>query len=377
MAERGVRPVPPTIYGPGCFGQLGTRAREMGFRRTLLASDPGLVEAGFVERASTMLAAAGVTALPFHDFDENPDTAMVGRGLAVAQEAGIDSLIGLGGGSSMDCAKAINFLLSGGGSMQDYWGWAKAARPMLPMIGVPTTTGTGSEAQSYALISDAETHDKMACGDPKAAFRLVVLDPELTVSQPRGVTAQAGYDALSHAVETYVTTVRNAHSERHARVALRLINVAYERALDEPRNLRARAAMQLGAFYAGVAIESSMLGATHACANPLTQRYGTAHGAAISLLLPHVVRWNTQAAEDRYAELARFVGLKGAAALADHLAKLASTGGLPASLSEAGVARGDLAELATAAAQQWTGRFNPRPFDAQGAMEIYECAFAS
>ena len=349
----------------------------MGFGRTLLVSDPGLVEAGHVERARRSLAAAGVEAIPFHDFDENPDTEMVARGQAIAQRASIDSLIGLGGGSSMDTAKAINFLLSSGGSMRDYWGWAKATRPMLPMIGIPTTTGTGSEAQSYALISDAETHVKMACGDPQAAFRLVVLDPELTVSQPRAVTAQAGYDALSHAVEAYVTTERNVHSERHARVAFRLIEASYERALEEPGDLRARASMQLGAFYAGVAIESSMLGATHACANPLTQRYGTAHGVAVALLLPHVVRWNVKAVEDRYATLARLVGRRGAAALADRLVELARVGGLPSSLSEAGVPRNDLAELAASAAAQWTGRFNPRSFDAQGAMELYECAFAS
>src|SRR5205823_5178450 len=122
----------------------------------------------------------------------------------------IDSLIGLGGGSSMDCAKGINFLLTGGGAMQDYWGFGKAVQPMLPMIGIPTTAGTGSEAQSYALISDAETHVKMACGDPKAAFELAILDPRLTRSQPRHVTAAAGYDAISHAVESYVTTRRNA-----------------------------------------------------------------------------------------------------------------------------------------------------------------------
>lgn len=377
MAERGIRPVPPTIYGQGCFAQLGDRSAELGFRRTLLVSDPGLVEVGYVERACEALRAAGVAPIPFHGFDENPDTAMVDRGVALARDAEIDSLIGLGGGSSMDSAKAINFLLSGGGSMRDYWGWAKASEPMLPMIAVPTTTGTGSEAQSYALISDTETHVKMASGAPGAAFRLVILDPELTVSQPRSVTAQAGYDALSHAVETYVTTERNPHSERHARVAFRLVEASYERALDEPRNLRVRSAMQLGAFYAGVAIESSMLGATHACANPLSQRYGTAHGVAISVLLPHVVRWNADVAEERYAELARFAGLQGAAGLANRLEELAKRGGLPGSLADAGVAREDLSGLASAAAEQWTGRFNPRAFDAQGAMEIYECAFAS
>ena len=130
---------------------------------------------------------------------------MVEAGRAFAAPLAIDSIIGLGGGSSMDCAKAINFVLTNGGRVQDYWGYAKASRPMLPMIGIPTTTGTGSEAQSYALISDAATHVKMACGDPKATFRVAILDPSLAISQPAAVRAAAGYDAISHAVETWVT----------------------------------------------------------------------------------------------------------------------------------------------------------------------------
>src|SRR5439155_5516616 len=182
----------------------------------------------------------------------------------------------------------INFLLTQGGAIQDYKGFGKAERPMLPMIGVPTTAGTGSEAQCYAIISDAVTHEKMACGDPKAAFRIAILDPELTVSQPPRVTAVSGYDAISHAVETYVTTARNPLSEMYSREAWRLLEPNYERVIAQPANLEARAKMQLGAYLAGVAIELSMLGATHACANPLTAHYGTAHGVAIAAMLPHV-----------------------------------------------------------------------------------------
>src|SRR5262249_23950994 len=143
----------------------------------------------------------------------------------------VDSIIGLGGGSSMDCAKAINFVLTNGGRIQDYWGHGKADRPMLPMIGIPTTAGTGSEAQSYALISDSSTHVKMACGDAKAAFRVAILDPELTVSEPEAVRAASGYDAISHAVESYVSTARTPVSGLFALEAWRLLSGAYERAL--------------------------------------------------------------------------------------------------------------------------------------------------
>jgi alcohol dehydrogenase len=146
---------------------------------------------------------------------------------------------------------------------------------MLPMIAIPTTAGTGSEAQSYAVISDAESHAKMACGDPKAAFRVALLDPALTLSQPNTITATAGFDAIAHAVETYVTTRRNPVSEIFSQEAWKLLEPNFERVLAEPNDLRARSAMQLGAYFAGVAIEGSMLGATHACANPLTANYGT------------------------------------------------------------------------------------------------------
>ena len=280
------------IFGAGAINRLGEVARELNFKRTLLVADHGMVASGHVDEAVGPLEKAGIEVIRFHDFEVNPDTRMVEAGTALVTPMEIDSIIGLGGGSSMDCAKGINFLLTNGGHMADYRGYGKATKPMLPMIAIPTTAGTGSEGQTYALISDADTHVKMACGDPKAAFRVALLDPALTLSQPRSITATSGFDAIAHAVETYVTTKRNPLSQLFSREAWRLLEPNYERVLSEPDNLEARGAMQLGAFYAGLAIENSMLGATHACANPLTARYGTAHGAAIAMLLPSVVRWN-------------------------------------------------------------------------------------
>ena len=248
------------------------------------------------------------------------------------------------------------------------------------MIGIPTTAGTGSEAQSYALISDAETHAKMACGDPKAAFRVAILDPELTISQPQAVTALAGYDALSHAVESFVSTKSSTLSESFSREAWRLLESNYERVLAAPTDLEARAAMQLGACYGGMAIENSMLGAAHACANPLTARYGIEHGRAIALLLPTVVRWNAGSASENYFELMQMSGSnvsqnKAAEALATRLESLAAVAGLDSRLEAAGVLRSDLPALAEEASKQWTGRFNPRPFGIQEALEVYEWAF--
>ncbi|MBK5292588.1 MAG: iron-containing alcohol dehydrogenase [Acidobacteriia bacterium] len=349
------------LFGTGKRSQIGAIARTLGFRRTLLVADQGLVQAGHVAAITDLL---GIEVHTFHGFSANPDSWQAEAGRAFAAPLSIDSIVGLGGGSSMDCAKAINFLLSCGGRMQDYHGYGKATAPLLPMIAIPTTTGTGSEAQSIALISDPETHVKMACGDPQAAFKVAILDPELALSQPRRVRATAGYDALSHAVETLVTTKRNAISDCYSRQAWHLLAGSFARSITHPEDIEAIANMQIGAYLAGAAIENGMLGAAHATANPLTARYGTVHGDAIALMLPHVVRWNGLPI---YAELHQD--------LPAYLTLLAETASLPATLRQAGVEQSLLTELAEDASNQWTGRFNPKPFDAAAALELYQRAY--
>jgi alcohol dehydrogenase len=242
------------------------------------------------------------------------------------------------------------------------------------MIGVPTTAGTGSDAQTYALISDAETHVKMACGDPQAAFKIALLDPRLTVTTPRGLTATAGYDAISHAVESYVTKKRNPVSRMLAREAWRLLEANFEKVLNEPTDIEARGAMLLGSYLAGLAIENSMLGATHACANPLTRNFGVTHGVAIAVMLPRVVGWNTDIVRKSYDDLANDAGLRTAEDLARRLEELAAAGNLPRSLSALDIPKNALPTLAEEAAKQWTGGFNPRDWSAEGAMEVYEAA---
>ncbi len=371
------------VFGAGSVGRVGSLSREQGFTRPLLVADHGLREAGHVDRVSRILRDAGLDVVPFHDFDVNPDSEMVDRGAAFARQRAVDSIVGLGGGSSLDCAKGINFLLTNGGTMADYRGYGKAAKPMLAMIAVPTTAGTGSEAQSYAVIADAATKLKMACGDPKAAFRVAVLDPELTLSQPTAVTAAAGFDAIAHAVETVVTTRRNAVSAMFSREAFRLLNTHVEDVLRHPDRIAARAAMHLGAFYAGVAIEHSMLGAAHACANPLTAGYQMTHGEALAIVLPHVVRWNAETNDRLYRELisdgvtpeAEVATSEVGNRLAARLVQIGTACGFPSRLRDTGVDSGDLEVLAEVAAEQWTGSFNPRPFSTPEALEVFQCAY--
>lgn len=354
-----------TLFGEGSFDRLGSVAASLGFRRVLIVSDEGVEKAGIAARAVKMMWDHKIEAYLYSGFHTNPDSQSVKQGAAYAVPLMVDSIIGLGGGSSMDMAKGINFILTNGGEMRDYKGYGKATRPMYPMIGVPTTAGTGSESQSYCVISDAETHMKMACGDPKAAFRVAILDPALTVTAPPSVTAAAGCDALSHAVETFVCIKRTQFSRMLSREAFRLIDGHFETAMKNPGDLQARGAMLLGAHYAGMAIENSMLGATHACANPLTAHFNTAHGVAVGLLLPHVVRWNRDHTD--YGELRPY--------LAERLRELADIAGVPANLRGAGVDSALFATMSAEAAEQWTGKHNPRPMDAAGAMEIYQCAY--
>ena len=308
LSEFDFQPRTRVVRGEHSIDRLGELAGEMGTRRALLVSDPGIVAAGHVERGLAALKKAGIETVVFDGARENPTTIEVEAGLAVAKRFEPELLIGLGGGSSMDCAKGVNFLYSCGGKMQDYWGVGKALNEMLPMIAVPTTAGTGSELQSFALISDADTHVKMACGDKKASCRIAILDPCLTLTQPEQVTALTAVDALSHAVETAVTTKRNSISLLFSRESFRLLAENFETVFQDPGNIDARAGMQLGAAYAGLAIENSMLGAAHALANPLTATYDIAHGQAVGLMLPHTVRFNGVEFDAEYEKLV--VGLE-------------------------------------------------------------------
>src|SRR5437870_3461659 len=228
------------VFGPGSLTKLGEIARELGDTRVLPATDPGLQEAGHPQRAMASIRDAGLDVFLFDGVESNPTDSHVQAGVEFARPLDIDLIVSVGGGSSMDCAKGINFILTNGGTMADYRGFGKAKKPMLPSIGVPTTAGTGSEAQSYALIADERNHMKMACGDRKAAFQIAILDPEVTVSQSPRVTAITGIDALSHALESYVTNNRTPVAQMFAREAWIMLEENLERVLHQPGDMEAR-----------------------------------------------------------------------------------------------------------------------------------------
>jgi alcohol dehydrogenase len=366
------------IFGPGVVARAGALAAELGLRDVLLVCDEGIVRAGYADTVQELLERERIVVSRFSDFSENPDGDQAAAAAEIVKAGGVTGIVALGGGSSLDCAKGANFLQADGGQIADFRGYGRVRGTMLPMIGIPTTAGTGSDAQSYAVLSDPRTHVKMACGDPGAAFRIALLDPVLTCSQPPSVTASSGYDALSHAVEAFVTTARSPLSQTFAREAWRLIRGQFSRVLREPDHIEARGAMLLGSHLAGLAIEHSMLGAAHACANPLTAQFDVTHGIAVSLMLPHVVRWNAESVSRLYTDLLDGTESTDPLAgerLAGELEQVAVSCGFPLSLADAGVTAEALPSLAEAAAAQWTGGFNPRPLTRESALALYRAAF--
>ena len=357
------------VFGVGTLDSIGNEARNLGAKRVLIVSDPGIVKTGAVDRARKSLEDEGISVTVFDETRENPTTRDVDRCVRVAREVDIDLIVGLGGGSSMDTAKGCNFILTNGGEMKDYQGVDLAEKPMLPLIAVPTTSGTGSECQSFALIAESGTHLKMACGDKKAAAAVAILDPELTLTMPRNVTAQTGIDAIAHALETAVCNKRTEISEAYSRAAWRLLDAGFEAVLRNPDDLEARARMQLGAAFAGTAIENSMLGIAHSCANPMTAHYGTVHGQAVGTMMPSVIAFN------RSDEVAAAIYDSLCPNLEERVGEHLASAGLHSTLGEMGIEEEKLPQLAQEAATQWTARFNPVSVGAEDLERVYRAAF--
>ncbi len=384
--EAGEEPTQNIIFGNGTSNRVGKIAKKFG-QHALLVTDSGLSSVGHPQKIQKILEAANLKVTLFDESIENPTESSVQACVQVAEKSEVDLIIGLGGGSSMDTAKGCNFILSNGGKMSDFWGVDKATRPMYPLIAIPTTAGTGSECQSFALISNDISHKKMACGDKKALPRVTLLDPELTLSQPNSVTACTGVDALSHALESMVTSKRNKKSHHHAQLAFQLIQEFLPLVLKDPTDLYNRGQVLLGASHAGAAIERSMLGAAHSMANPLTANRGIVHGLAVGIVLPEVVKFNKKdlGTNSIYAELARVSGIasmdchdeEASGLLIEKIYSILKLAKIPSFLNELGFAPSDIPSLALDASEQWTANFNPRPVSRDDFENIYSNLFST
>ena len=369
------RPSPKLVFGNGSLSELPACVEEIGATSALLVTDQGIVRAGHVDKARSLLESNGIPVSTYDAVHENPTESHAAECCEFARGVDFDCFVALGGGSSLDTAKACNFLLTNGGRMSHYQGYGKAAKRMLPLIAIPTTAGTGSECQSYALVSRDGNGEKMACGDPKALAKIAILDPDISDTQPRPVAVQTGIDALAHALESAVTTRRTELSSLYAEAAFRHISRAIGDIIDGQVKGDDRGHMLLGAALSGRAIENSMLGAAHACANPLTSRHGVIHGRAVALMLPHVMRINATDPDaariyDRYSAILAETGVS-SQPLIEWVEDLVGRMEQPALTTN----EAEIRILASAAATQWTGQFNPISLGEDDFADLYRSAF--
>ncbi|MFY7953018.1 MAG: iron-containing alcohol dehydrogenase, partial [Armatimonadaceae bacterium] len=282
------------VTGAGCVDGIVEALPVPPGGRILLVTDAGLLAAGHVGRLELLLRSAGWDIATFSEVRENPDTDDVAACLRTAQAGPVDAIVALGGGSSLDTAKGAALLLVNGGRLEDFWHTGKPTNPLPPLIAIPTTAGTGSEMQSFAIISDPATHRKMAIGTPMLAPAAAFLDPDLTASMPLRTASITGIDALSHALEAGVSTKTTAFGRDCAIEAWGMIQPNLTAVVNGSADTDARLAMLTGSAAAGRAIENGMLGAAHALANPLTAHFGLPHGQAVGTMLPHVIRFNAE-----------------------------------------------------------------------------------
>jgi len=373
---------PSLIAGPGSITRLGEIAAARLGTRVALVTDAGLVKAGLAAPALRSLDEAGIAVDVFDGVVADPPEDVVLAAVAQARAFGADSVIGFGGGSSIDVAKLVALLAWGGENLGEIYGVGLVKGPRLPLLVVPTTAGTGSEVTPISIVTTG-THEKKGVVSPVIIPDIALLDPDLTLGLPPHVTAATGIDAMVHAIEAYTSTSPNNNpmSRALAREALRLLGRNIERVVHHGQDREAREAMLIGSMLAGQAFANSPVAAVHALAYPIGGHFGVPHGLSNALVLPHVLRFNASACELHYGELAScaFPDLDGratGAAFADALAALSARLGLPHRLREVGVPREALPMMAEDAMRQTRLLVNnPRPLALDDARAIYEAAW--
>lgn len=374
------------VFRNGCAAELGKLAAKLIGNRCLLVTDPGLRAIGLCDPALESLRAAGVAVTVFDQVEQDPSQTTLLAAVAAGRDAGVQSVIGFGGGSSLDIAKVCALLLGSGEALDGAWGAGNAKGPRLPLALVPTTAGTGSEVTPVAIITVGD-NEKRAVNSPLLLPDLAVLDPQLTLGLPAAITAATGIDAMVHAIESYASTSANNSSLTRtlAREALRLLGAHLERAVRDGSDLAAREAMLLGSMVAGQAFANSPVAAVHALAYPIGGGFHVAHGVSNALVLPHVLRFNAAAAAAVYAEIAPdvFPDLQRitspetrCAFFIDAIADLCRRIGVPTRLRDVGIPETALPKMATDA--MINSRIlanNPRPVTEQDALAIYRQAW--
>ncbi|MDG1310998.1 MAG: iron-containing alcohol dehydrogenase [Porticoccaceae bacterium] len=377
--------VSDVLLGPGTSSQVGDMAAGMGIQRALIVTDPGIIEFGLLDGATENLKQNNISCHIYSDVVADPPESVVMDAVRIAQEFGCDGVIGFGGGSSMDVAKLLAVLIKGKQALADIYGIDQITGGRLPLMQVPTTAGTGSEATMVSIITTGETTKAGVVSRTLLADK-IILDASLTIGLPPAITAATGIDAMVHAIEAFTTkSKKNPLSDMLACEALRLMADNIEIAVKQGDNLKARSAMLLGAMLAGQAFANAPVAAVHALAYPLGGNYHIPHGLSNSLVLPHVLRFNASHASELYARLAAIIlpdqqlpddSVATTELLADHFLVLADDLGLPNTLRQMNIEEGDLPMLAgQAVLQQRLLVNNPREVSLEDALAIYSQAF--
>ena len=371
------------LIGEGAVEQACDHAKQAGFTQGLIVTDKPLVELGYAAQLQQLLADRGVKTCIYDGVQPNPTTSNVESGLALLKENNCDFLVSLGGGSPHDCAKAIALVASNGGDIRDYEGVDQSAKPQLPLISINTTAGTASEITRFCIITDENTHIKMAIVDKHVTPILSVNDPALMKNMPAGLTAATGMDALTHAVEAYVSTAANAITDACALKAVTIIANNLATAVKDGTNMAARDQMAYAQLLAGMAFNNASLGYVHAMAHQLGGFYDLPHGVCNAVLLPHVQRFNSQVAAGRLKDVAAAMGIdvqgmnddEGAKACIAAIEALAKEVGIPAGLKDLKVKEEDFAELATNAMKDACGLTNPIQPTHEQVVGIFAAAY--
>ncbi|MDA0148239.1 L-threonine dehydrogenase [Vibrio sp. LaRot3] len=374
----------PTVnfMGAGCLKDAADSIQSQGFKKGLIVTDKILSQIGMVKQVQELLAQRNVETVVFDGTQPNPTISNVNDGLALLKENQCDFVISLGGGSPHDCAKGIALVASNGGEIADYEGVDQSAKPMLPLIAINTTAGTASEMTRFCIITDEERHIKMAIVDKHTTPLISVNDPELMLAKPASLTAATGMDALTHAIEAYVSIAATPITDAVAIKAIELIQAFLRKAVENGDDIEAREQMAYAQFMAGMAFNNASLGYVHAMAHQLGGFYDLPHGVCNAILLPHVQRYNAQVCPERLRDVAKAMGVnveemtaeQGADAAIDAIVALAKDVGIPAGIKELGAKSEDIATLADNALKDACGFTNPKQATHEEICAIFEAA---
>lgn len=373
---------PMSLMGPGCLKDGCDEIVALGFKKALIVTDKVLVDIKLVDNLTKLLDERKIAYQIYDETKPNPTVTNVHEGLKILKDEKCDFVISFGGGSPHDCAKGIALLATNGGSIKDYEGVHKSKKPQLPLIAINTTAGTASEMTIFCIITDEDRHVKMAIVDKNTNPMIAINDPELMTAMPKGLTAATGMDALTHAIEAYVSTIATPITDACATQTMTLISENLRTAVEDGKNGVARDRMAYAEFLAGMAFNNASLGYVHAMAHQLGGFYDLPHGVCNAILLPHVQEYNARVVPERLRDCARAMGVdvngmtdkEGAAACINEIKKLSADIGIPSGIKALGAKEEDFPILAANALKDACGATNPKKATLEEIIQIFKNA---